>query len=251
MVLVSTQIFLNPIPHQRVMANEQNVLPEERLRKLKEKQKEIEKSMAEVKKQITASQQEVEQEQIVKEKIPIPQLTADSLGQLTTAEEKMMFKAKRFVEEKTKEPETTEKKEISPRKSEESIEQLVEGAPRRPVAVGRDDYRPLGQEQFPGAGEYLNRLSQQPAQNLYTSLAEIEQDVMRRGGYVTEEERRNVQYISSAMEQKLDDAKAGDYTLTEEVARMGDAVHQMRDALLGSYKRSDSGDTQYMRAKRY
>lgn len=232
------------------MAKESVLPSEERLRKLKEKQKEIEKSMAEVKQKITESQREVEQEQIIKEKVPIPQLTADSLAQLTTEEEKVMFKAKRFVEEKKKEPETTEKKEIPQRKSEESIEQLVEGAPRRPAAVGRDDYRPLGQEQFPGAGEYLNRLSQQPAQNLYASIADIEQDVMRRGGYVTEEEWRNVQYITSAMEQKLDDARAGDYTLTEEVARMGDAVHQMRDALLGSYKRSDSGDTQYMRARR-
>lgn len=226
---------------------DRRLLPEERLRKLKEQQKEIEKSMAELKKKITESQQEVEQEQIIKEKVPIPQVTAESLGQLTTGEEKVMFKAKRFVEEKKKEPEEAGGSE---RKSEEGIEQLVEGTPRRPALGGGEEYRPLGTEQLPGGGEYLNRLSQQPAQNLYAALMGIEQEV-RQKGYINEEERRDTAYLTQAMERKLEDADAGRYPMTDELARMGDAVRQMREILLGSYKRSDAGDTQYMRAKRY
>ena len=73
------------------MAEVDDLRPEDRIKKLKEKQAEMKKAIAEAQKKIAESETELNAENLIKEKIPIPQLKADSMSELSEAE-KEIFK---------------------------------------------------------------------------------------------------------------------------------------------------------------
>jgi len=85
--------------------------PEERVKKLKEIEERSRKEIEEAQKLMGESIREIEIEQGIKEKMPIPQLAAVDIDSLFTIEEKDMFKTNRFVSAK-KEPIVAEKKEF-------------------------------------------------------------------------------------------------------------------------------------------
>lgn len=74
--------------------------PQERIRKLKEMEEERKNEIEQAEKLIKESNVEIEEERKELERIPIPQLKTVDIQGLFTAEEREIFKVKRFVEEK-------------------------------------------------------------------------------------------------------------------------------------------------------
>jgi hypothetical protein len=247
--------FLKDIRLLLVIMEELSQLPpEERIRKLKKRQEEMKKAIADAQKKIKESEEELEREQLLREHVPIPAVAAESVNELTTEEEKAMFRVKRFISERDEkeatEEERNENEGTAEREEEETLEGVVHSTTTGGVPPDKGHYgAPIGSSD--AAGEYIRRLSQEPAENLYRSMAQIEEDIARQGGYVTAEQQRNIQYISSAMEQKMQDAEAGRYTLTEEVEQAFSAIQQMKDAIKDAYKRGDSAEMQYRRVNRF
>jgi hypothetical protein len=73
-----------------------NLSPEERIKKLKEIEESKKKEIEEAETLISESMREIGAEKEKKD-IPIPQMRADNIAQLLTAEERSMFATKRFV----------------------------------------------------------------------------------------------------------------------------------------------------------
>ena len=107
--------------------------PAERLKKLKELEKEKKKEIEEAQKLISSSEEELASEEKKKQDIPIEQLKADDAGVLFGQEEKELFETKRFVQlnkKKEKEKKAKEEKKnlsinVTEEKGDESKHSIV------------------------------------------------------------------------------------------------------------------------------
>ena len=63
-------------------------------------------------------------------------------------------------------------------------------------------------------------------------------------GYVSAEEERRVEYLSSAVERKIEDVESGKYSLTEEVAMAVSVTRQIGSKLRDVYKSEPRTDYQ-------
>lgn len=93
--------------------------PRERLRRLKELEEERKKEIQEAQELIKKSEGEIEREEQIRKEIPIPQIKAVDIEHLFTPEEKRIFEAKRFIQEKKK---TKEEEELPKESLEETVE---------------------------------------------------------------------------------------------------------------------------------
>lgn len=200
-----------------------NLQPEDRIKKLKELEQQKKKEIEEAHKQIRDSERELTEKQKIKEKIPIPQVARQDLKDLT-AEEQDIIRTHRGLKKEEKKSEVEEKIEKADKKSKESAD--LEFLAREKVDL------PLQLMQ----SEYTLHLSQRPMHDLYSEMTKINQAVEDKG-YVNAEEQRRVQYLSSAVERKLDDIESGKYSFNEDVALAASLVQQMGAKLRDVYHR--------------
>ena len=130
--------------------------PKERAEKLKELQKKDKEEIEQAQKLLQETEEEITRQEEA-EKIPIPQLKAVDIGALFSPEEKELFRAKRFVSERSREEKTEEAK--IQKKAE--LEKIAEEAPK------------LNQEEAANQAQYLNQLSQKPAEDIYNKVKNI------------------------------------------------------------------------------
>ena len=227
-----------------------NLPPEERIKRLKElgekKKKEIEEQQRAIekeKKEIEEAAQEIKDaegelnvRQKVQEKVPIAEVAAES-GEGLSEEARIILKSMQkkiagMKEEQGKEREQSEGKEGKNKsKNQERLGGLSHSALEETV----QHERKISSGQFlSGTNEYITSLSQQPAAQLYQQMSTLYQAVETKG-YMNAEEQRRVQYISSAMEKKLEDVGAGKYSLSEEAARATSLTQQMSEVVRGMY----------------
>lgn len=210
--------------------------PEERLKKLKEIEKQKKKEIEDAQKLIKDSEVEITERHKFKEKVPIAAVAADDLDILSDAEKEIVA-AHRGIKKKAKIEGEASKKRISAiveeeeevaerrsrreaQKKEESLEAMTKGAPELPEALRNS--------------EYTAHLSQKPMQNLYEEITKINREVEDKG-YINREEERRVQYLASAVERKLEDVQAGRYSFTEDVGRAASLTQQIGEKLRGMY----------------
>ncbi len=207
--------------------------PEERLKKLKELEKQKKKEIEDAQKLIKDSEVEITERHKFKDKVPIGAVAADDLEILSDAEKEIVA-AHRGIKKKAKVEEETKKKRISAIVEEEeeaaekrsrqekegSLEAMARGAPELPEALRNS--------------EYAAHLSQKPMQNLYNEITKINHAVEDKG-YISREEERRVQYLASAVERKLEDVQAGRYSFTEDVGRAASLTQQIGEKLRGMY----------------
>lgn len=203
-----------------------NLQPEDRIKKLKELEQQKKKEIEEAHKQIRDSEKELTEKQKVKEKIPIPQVARQDLKDLTV-EEQDIIRTHRGLKKEEKSSEVEEKVENSEKKGQKSKESLdLEFLAREKIDL------PLQLMQ----SEYTLHLSQRPMHDLYSEMTKINQAVEDKG-YVNAEEQRRVQYLSSAVERKLDDIETGKYSFNEDVALAASLVQQIGAKLRDVYHR--------------
>ncbi|MDP3734668.1 MAG: hypothetical protein Q8R37_05555 [Nanoarchaeota archaeon] len=98
---------------------------------------------------------------------------------------------------------------------------------------------------------YVLELSQAPIRSLKKEMTDIYLAVEEKG-YISREEGRRVEYLSSAVERKLDAIESGKYSLTEEVAQAASLTQKLGSALHDMYhhgkKAKQDGNDLYFRS---
>lgn len=212
------------------MANDElkNLPPEERIKKLKELEQQKKKEIEEAHKLIQESEGEITEKAKQKEKIPIPAVAAASMDELTEAEKEVVSTHKGIkknkvsqIEEEVKEKD--EKKKVEDKKTKDSLEEMAREKVEIPPEVLQSDYTRF--------------LSQKPIHDLYSEVTKINRAVEDKG-YVSREEERRIEYLSSAVEQKINDIDAGRYTFSESAARAASAIQQVGSKIMSIYRRN-------------
>ena len=185
--------------------------PSEQISKLRSLKKEKEKEIKQAEKIIGEAQEELSVQQEWEEKLIIK--TQKELS-------------KRRSEELDVEVSDTDENEDVEEKidlQETNLEERLKS-----VNVGQRD---VNQDLI--NNDYILNLSQVPAQSLYQEMTNL-YDTVKEKGYVSPDDQRNMVYINSAMERKLEDVNTGSYTLSEQVSKtailskeIGDKVNSM------------------------
>ncbi len=209
------------------MANDdlKKLPPEERIKKLKELEAQRRKEIEDAQKEIRESEKELTEKQKVKDKIPIPQVAKLDLRD-ATQEEKEILRTHRGL--KKEEPEEVEEK-IDRAEKKGNKDKVLD---LEFIARERVELPPQLMQ-----SEYTLKLSQRPIRDLYAEMTQISKEVEDKG-YVNAEEQRRVQYLSSAVERKLDDIETGKYSFSADVAAAASLVQQMGLKLRENYHRS-------------
>lgn len=211
--------------------------PEERIKKLKELEQQKKKEIEDAQKQIKESESELSERQKVKEKIPIPEVAAADLKELTEQAQEIVRTHRGLRKENKNQSagieevaeEETNKKSSSKSSSKAGLEELT--------AQERADF---DRGQLLQA-EYTRFLSQKPMQSLYEEVRGIKAAVEDKG-YINHEEERRIAYLSSAVERKVQDVQAGRYSFTEDVAMAASLTLQMGSKLKSLYRSEEEGD---------
>lgn len=210
------------------MANDElkNLPPEERLKRLKELEQQKKKEIEEAQKLIKESEGEITEKAKQKEKVPIPAVAAASMEELTEEEKEIVSTHKGIkkskgsrIEEEVKD----EKKIVEDKKTKDSLEEMAREKMEIPPEVLQSDYTRF--------------LSQKPIQDLYSEVTKINRAVEDKG-YVSREEERRIEYLSSAVEQKINDIDAGRYTFSESAARAASTIQQVGSKIMSIYRRN-------------
>lgn len=192
------------------------LFPEERIRKLKEIQEKNKKEIDEAQELIRESEQEAARDEEVR-RIPIPQLKSVDIDALFSNEEKEMFKAKRFVENKEKPVE-----EKSPKKEKKTLEEVAEEAPR------------LTQEEQRANIEYAAQMSRKPLDELKQRFDYIQQKIDPENG-PDEYQRQELYNLGKSFEMKEKDIETGRYTPSEKSKVVG-TLDELREKQKNMYK---------------
>jgi len=198
--------------------------PKERIAKLKELQEKDKKEIADAQRMIRESEEQAATEEELKD-IPIPQVKAIDIGELFSAEERDLFKTKRFIEERKP---TEELKEIAKREALEETVAAEIPQPTQEEIQAQQDAQQLYQAR-------TEELSQKPADELYTRMRDIYQQFTESGA-LTPEQAREVGAIQYAQVKKMDDIRQGGYLPSEQAAREMVLTQRMANWLKDKYR---------------
>lgn len=121
--------------------------PEERIKILKELEKSKKNEIDEARKLIVQSEGEIEEEAEIRKHVPIPQVKAVNIEGLFSTEEKQLFKATRFVDERRREePEAVLEEAVKKEEPREHVEQRQYQIRQQITEQTRDIYNRAKQE---------------------------------------------------------------------------------------------------------
>lgn len=202
-----------------------NLPPEDRIKKLKELQEKKKKELEEAKKLIKDSESEISDRRKFKEKVPMPEFAKEDLKDLS-AEAKEILKHSKGLKEKTTESDheddSSSDKAVTKEKNILDLETLTHHSEHEiPPEILNS--------------EYALQLSKEPMQELYQEMVNIYKSVEEKG-YVSPEEEKKVEYLASAVERKVEDVDAGNYSFTESVAIAVGLTKTIGKKIRGLYK---------------
>lgn len=207
------------MPEEDLIEKVKKLSPQDRIQELKKLQEKNKKEIEKAQNLIKESEDEAEKEEEIKS-IPVPQIKSVDIGSLFGREEKEIFKAKRFAEDKkTEEPE--EKKE----NVWEKLEEIAASAPQnreREAAANTD---------------HLAQLSKVPARTLMDKAAGI-YSAVKESGYMNNDQQEELNHIHYAAQKKLEDIESGRYAnFSKDVAHELVVTERMKNWLQESYGR--------------
>jgi hypothetical protein len=139
--------------------------PEERIKRLKKLEEEKRKELEEAENLMKQSVGELEENEEIRQKMPVPQMQAVDIDHLFTQEEKQVFAAKRYTKAKEKEPEEAP----PPKPGEKTLEAEVQEAPQ------------LTREQAEEQKQYGERLAMEQPSQLYQMAREAYEEFKETG----------------------------------------------------------------------
>ncbi len=164
--------------------------------------------------------------------------------------EKEIEEAQKKVRGEEQKKESSEKKQEKKREKEEKKEtkgveeSFLEEAEETEILAKKPreiiDLEAITRKESPlpaeaSDSEYAAQLSHRPMQEIYKEIKDIYKMVEEKG-YVSPVEERKIEYLSSAVERKLEDEAAGSYSFTEEAARAASITKQLSGSLMGMYR---------------
>lgn len=206
-----------------------DLIPEEKIKKLKEIEKKKKEEIAEAQKMIKESESELTAQDEWQRKVPIPQVAINEISGLSAAEKEVLDSHKGVTKVKVEKKEVVKEKPIK----EEVTENLEEIAARERIVLSPEMLQ----------NQYAVTLSQEPMQSLYQEMKNINQAVGEKG-YISAAEERKIEYLSAATEKKLEDIEAGHYSLTEELEQAAMLTKQIGSSLQSSYHRNKGTEYQ-------
>jgi len=216
------------------MADEEleNLPPEERIRRLKKIEEKKKKEIEEAHRLIQETEIELDERKKFKEKVPIPQVAVEDLSGLSKDEKEILRVHKGLKEEKEG---VEEKNDVG----EESVEDVLKEEELRDfdlemLAKERVDLPPEVMQ-----SEYTQQLSQRPMQDLYQEMTNLHKEVTQKG-YISQEEEKRVEYLSSAVEKKVEDFEEGVYTFSGRAALAANLTRQVGAKLRNMYQGSST-----------
>ena len=203
--------------------------PEERLAririlksKLEDQKKKLREEEEEAERLERQSHAQIEQEIRRLRDIPIEQVKADSLEQLTLTSED----GKQIVKQKRMFVGTPDKKRV------DGTEDLQEGE----LELGLRDveaFSPIPKEML--EQEYIRRMAQAPMYELYTRANEIREDVYN-AEQISYEQATSLYTLAEAVEQKKRDISEGVYSTSDEIMHQIDTATRIIDQIMGRYR---------------
>lgn len=193
--------------------------PKDRTKKLKkleeEKKKELEEAVRLIKERTEERAEEISARVKLKEKVPIPEVAKEDWEGLSEGAKEILKLHRGLVERKESEEET---KPAGQPQEKESLEETL---------------RKEKTKEFPPEifnSDYAGHLSLRPMQELKKEMMDIYQTVKEKD-YISKEEERRIEYLSSAVERKLEDVERGSYSLTADVAQAASLTQQVGSSL--------------------
>ncbi|MBI2151718.1 hypothetical protein HYU21_03280 [Candidatus Woesearchaeota archaeon] len=220
-----------------------NLPPEERIKKLKELEKQRKQEIEEAQKEIKNSEEEINEKHKQQEKVPIPEVGKEDLEGLSE-EGKELLRAHKGIKKKDI-SDNSENIDINNQRSDSEKKQKLNNDDSLEKVVGSEKNRvssatlqgEYGGQQglMAGVGEY-KPLSQLDMPSISQEIKNIYQAVEERG-YITGFEQKKVGYALLEVEKRLEDIEAGHYKgFTEETAQAASLIQQMGSNLQGLYK---------------
>lgn len=184
--------------------------PEERIKRLKKLEEDRRKEIEEAENLVRQSEAEIEAGEKLREQIPIPQVTAADIGELSSHEEKQLFATKRYEDSRVRSEESQEKAEKKPGKKPELEEMVWKEAPK------------LTEEQLAEQRSYGEHLAQQmTVSQISGEIYSINQQAGEIGYMSQELQERKTAMVYAALEKARErdegsyrPAKASDETLS-------------------------------------
>ena len=205
--------------------------PEERIKKLRELERQRKKEIAETEELIHDSEDEIKERRKWVEKVPIPEFSQDDVAGLSEEARQILLQHKGIsakLQEKSLEN-TDEQEEQKPKKSLE--ESLASVQVPRSSESPQIEYGARLREAMPGV-EY-KPLSQQALPDISQAVQYIERKADERG-YITGDEQRVVQYAMSEVEKRLEAVEEGRYRgFSEKAAEAASLIQLLGGQLMG------------------
>ena len=89
--------------------------------------------------------------------------------------------------------------------------------------------------------QYVEQLSHKPMAEIYKEIKDIYKTAEDKG-YLSTLEQKQVLYLNSAVERKIEDEEQGTYSFSEEAARAASVTQQLSATMIGSYKGKKTND---------
>jgi len=157
--------------------------------------------------------------------LPLAEIGKDDLLGLSEGGQEILKMSKDLKKESTEEAlETKNPKPISARPNQSALEEQLSHERINSRAVTS-----------PINSDYAQHLAQEPMVKIYHEMTSL-YELAGEKGYLNPDEQRRVQYLASAVEQKVQDAEEHRYTMTEEAAAVAGITRQIGSKLQSLYK---------------
>ncbi len=212
--------------------------PEERIKKLRELEKQRKKEIEEAQQKIRESEDELQEHRKWIEKVPIPEVAQEELEGLGE-EGKELLKVHKGLKEKNDKkesivPQSSSKSSSSTSPSRPSLEETLE----QEIAIlppGAQDVE-YGIKAAAEREVAYSPLRQKPMTEIYQEATQLKQAVQEKG-YISKDDERRAEYLTGIVQERLEASSAGKYSFSEEAARAASLTQMVGWSIQNAYKR--------------
>ena len=166
--------------------------------------------------------------------------------------EKSIEKAIEKTLEKKEDKESREKTEAQLAEEQAELDDLEEQGRKAGKGTDLEDITRKAQP-LPGElqdSRYVQELSHKPMAEIYKEIKNIYKTAEDKG-YLSTLEQKQVLYLNSAVEQKIQDEEHGTYTFSEEAARAASVTQHLSATMMGSYKGKKNSNDMYKHQEKW
>ncbi|MBS3126864.1 hypothetical protein J4228_01725 [Candidatus Woesearchaeota archaeon] len=214
------------------MGKEEDLHPEERIKKLKESQEKSKKEIEEAQKKIKESEDEITERRKWLEKVPIPELAQEELEGLSE-EARVILKQQKGLRERKGVEEPAAKG--AAKREERSLEETVEEFPDQSPRIKDVHYQLPSENAFQMS---YNPFTEKPLGELYQDAFSLQHSIEEKG-YMNLQDQQRAMAMYNSIDERLRAHEEGTYSMNEEVAQRALLAKQTTGRLLDNVYQSN------------